>query len=100
MRDFMFLITSLKLFLKIPMGLCEESSLKLDKQDVTKNENYQARRISGIEAQKMGLFSTKMDRKTVCREEKLPFLTCEHCSFQTKRPNHLAKHMRKHGILQ
>ena len=31
MGDFMILITSLKFFQKIPMGTCEETSLKLDK---------------------------------------------------------------------
>ena len=31
MRDFMILITSLKFFRKIPMGTCEETSLKLNK---------------------------------------------------------------------
>ena len=30
LRDFMILITPLKLFPKIPMGTCEETSLKVD----------------------------------------------------------------------
>lgn len=74
--------------------------LKQDQMDIVKNSNFQKSHISGIEAQKIGLLNTTGERKTVCREEKLPILTCEHCSYKTKRPNHLEKHMKKHGILQ
>ena len=74
--------------------------LKQDQSDIVKNPNFQKRHISGIEAQKIGLLNTTGERKTVCREEKLPILTCERCSYKTKRPNHLEKHMKKHGILQ
>ena len=69
-------------------------------QSNMKNPNFQKRHISGIEALKIGLLNTTGKRKTVCREEKLPILTCEHCSYKTKRPNHLEKHIKKHGILQ
>merc|ERR1712051_825545 len=74
--------------------------VKQDQSDIVKNPNFQKRHISGIEAQKIGLLNTTGERKTVCREEKLPILTCKRCSYKTKRPNHLEKHMKKHGILQ
>lgn len=31
------------------------------------------------------------------REDRLPILHCHHCSFETKRPNHLQKHVQKHS---
>ena len=70
------------------------------KSDKVKHPDCQSRHISGIEAQKIGVLNTKGERKTVCREEKLPFLSCGRCSYKTKRPNHLEKHLKKHVFLQ
>ena len=70
------------------------------KSDKVKHPDCQSRHISGIEAQKIGVLNPKGERKTICREEKLPFLSCDRCSYKTKRPNHLEKHIKKHVTLQ
>ena len=74
--------------------------LKSETKCTTKNPSYQSRNISGTEAEIIGLLDTKGERKTVCREDRLPFLNCEHCSYKTKRPNHLENHSKKHATIQ
>ena len=77
-----------------------KSFLKSEPKYASNVPFYQSRKISGTEAQIIGLLNTKEGRKTVDRDENLLFLNCEHCSYKTKRPSHLEKHLKKHSTLQ
>ncbi len=54
---------------------------------------FAVRQVTGFEAKLLGLLDTPSRGE---REEKLPILSCDKCSFKTKRPSHLKKHLDRH----
>ncbi len=56
-------------------------------------EVSEGRLVIHEEARQLGLFG---DDEPVNRDDRLPTLNCDLCSFETKRPSHLANHKSKH----
>ena len=73
-----------------------EETNTTDDSNGTDSEFF-SRKISANEAKELGML--QQSSKQLNREIKLPFLTCDVCSFKTRRPNHLNKHKLKHKNL-
>lgn len=74
-----------------------KSVSKIEGTDLAENPLCLTSKITSDQAKNLGLITSDDKMSKVDRDVKLPYLYCQNCSFRTKRPSHLEKHLKKHG---